>query len=96
MDIFRYFAEDENKRFIFFFTFKPNINSVIKRLEQQVGYEVYVYDIFPEPYQESIVLDDLLSVITSNGSEMFIPSGLKVNIFSMSRALFGRKQPKRS
>ena len=91
MDIFRYFAEDENKRLIFFFTFKPDIKHVINKLEEEVGYKVYIYDTFPEPHQEDVVLDDLLSVIASNGSEMFIPSGLKVSIFSVSRILFGKE-----
>ena len=38
-----------------------------------------------------IFFPNIISVITKNGSEMFIPAGLKVNFFSMVRVLFGEE-----
>tara|TARA_B100000131_G_scaffold310511_1_gene342285 strand:- start:2101 stop:2385 length:285 start_codon:yes stop_codon:yes gene_type:complete len=90
MDIYRYFAEDSSQRFIFLFTYKAAEEDVLLRLQNILGYEPYIYDIFPEPNQEEYCVEDILSVITKNGSEMFIPSGLHVKYFDQIRVLFGR------
>ena len=89
MDVYRYFAEDENDRFIFLFTYQATLTEVLMRLESIIGCEPYVYDVFPEPYQETVELEDILSVLTKDGVEMFIPQGLEVNYFSVARILFG-------
>lgn len=89
MDIYKYIAENEIKRFTFFFTFKADKDYIINYLNNEFNSKVHIYDIFPEPHSESVELKDILSVITSDGSEMFIPAGIKVNIFSNYRILFG-------
>ena len=91
MDIYKYIAENHHKRFVFYFTFKPKNDYIINYKKDNLNSEIHIYDIFPEPYSESIELDDILSVITSNGSEMFIPSGMRVNMFGVSRMLFELK-----
>jgi hypothetical protein len=90
LDIYKVFAEDENETFIFLFTYKPSTEEVLFKLGSLIECEPHIYDIFPEPNQETVVLDDILSVITEDGKEMFIPQGLSVNFFSVSRILFGR------
>ena len=89
MDIYRYYAEDEKKRFIFYFSYKPLLGEIMQTLTDALGFEPYIYDIFPEPYTTSEVLEDLLSIRTASGKEMFIPAGLEVNYFDQCRILFG-------
>jgi len=89
MDVYRYFAEDAHKRFIFLFTYKPEKQSVLEKLKEVLGYEPYIYDIFPEPNHEEHTIEDILSVMTESGREMFIPAGLTINYFDQSRILFG-------
>ena len=92
MDVYRYFAEDENDRFIFLFTYQATLTEVLMRLESIIGCEPYVYDVFPEPHQETVELGDILSVLTKDGEEMFIPKGLEINYFSVARILFGMQE----
>ena len=90
MDIYRYFAENESVRFTFLFTYKPSKEELLTKLNSSLGYDAYIYDIFPEPNQETVCLEDILSVMTEGGKEMFIPSGLTVNYFDQVMVLFGK------
>jgi len=89
MDIFRFHAEYQFQRYTFLFTYHPKIDEVILRLEEIVGSTLHIYDVFPHINHEEIILDNILSVITESGQEMFIPSGLTVNFFDQNLILFG-------
>ena len=91
MDIYRYYAENEEKRLIFYFSYEVSRAELIQRLESSWGSPVHVYDIFPHFNNDEKVLDDYLSIITKSGKEMFLPPGLDVNIQDRVMVLFGDK-----
>ena len=90
MDIYRYYAENEHIRYIFFYTYKVPARELMLKLETLQEHPVHVFDVFPEPNTEVQVLKEPLSVITESGQEMFLPVGIKINIFDMGRVLFGK------
>ena len=92
MDIYRYFAENEKIMLVFLFTYRPSKEEFFLNLKESLGYEPYIYYIFPDPNQETVLLEDILSVLTSNGKELFIPAGLKVEYFDQVRVLFGEPE----
>ena len=90
MDIYRYYAENERTRYIFFYTYKASARELLSKLEALQEQPIHIYDVFPEPNTEAQVLKAPLSVITESGQEMFLPTGIKINIFDMGRVLFGK------
>lgn len=89
MDVFRSYAENESVRYVFYHSYCPSDGEVISKLKSIVGYEPYIYDVFPEPNQEDIVLKEPLSLITKSGSEMFVQHGITIACFDTFRILFG-------
>ena len=89
MDIYRAFAENEKDRYIFFYAYPPDEAEVILYLNNIIGYDPYIYDIFPEPNSFSEELEEPLSVLTKIGKEMFIQSGMKITYFDTFRILYG-------
>ena len=92
MDIYRYYAENEHIRYIFFYTYRASGRELLTKLEALQEERVHIFDVFPEPNTESQVLKEPLSVITESGQEMFLPTGIKINIFDMGRVLFGKSE----
>ena len=92
MDIYRVYAEDQNERFLFYFSYEPVFQEIIYSLSKELGHEPHIYDIFPEPNTSKETLGDLLSVKTSCGKELFVPSGLEVTFIDLYRVLFGREK----
>ena len=90
MDIYRYYAENERIRYIFFYTYRASARELLSKLEALQEQPIHIYDVFPEPNTEAQVLKEPLSVITESGQEMFLPTGIKINIFDMGRVLFGK------
>ena len=90
MDIYRYYAENEHIRYTFFYTYKASTRELLSKLEALQEQHIHVFDVFPEPNTEVQVLKEPLSVITESGQEMFLPTGIKINIFDMGRVLFGK------
>ena len=90
MDIYRYYAENERIRYMFFYTYKASARELLSKLEALQEQPVHIFDVFPEPNTEVQVLKEPLSVITESGQEMFLPTGIKINIFDMGRVLFGK------
>ncbi|MDB4337517.1 hypothetical protein OAA09_00705 [bacterium] len=91
MNIYRYYAENEETRLIFYFSYEVTKDELIQRLEDTWGSKVHVYDIFPHFNNEKQTLSDYLSIITSVGTEMFLPPGLDINIQDRVVVLFGNK-----
>jgi hypothetical protein len=89
MDIYRYIAENENTRLTFYFTYEVHRDELLQRLTHAHGNAVHVYDIFPQPHTETVVLEEPLSIITESGKEMFLPPGFEVNFFDRVFVLFG-------
>ena len=89
MDIYRYFAENEKSRLIFYFTYEVHMNELYPRIEEAWGNEIHIFDVFPQPYSETVTLEDPLSIITESGKEMFLPPGFEVNFFDRVFVLFG-------
>jgi hypothetical protein len=89
MDIYRYIAENENIQLTLYFTYEVHFDELIQRLEHAYGSTIHVYDIFPHPNTETVILKEPLSIITKSRKEMFIPEGLKVNFFDRVFVLFG-------
>lgn len=92
MDIYRYYAENERIRYIFFYTYKASARELLSKLEALQKQPIHIFDVFPEPNTEEKVLKEPLSVITESGQEMFLPVGIKINIFDMGRVLFGKSE----
>jgi len=92
MDIYRAYAEDHTKRFLFYFSYEPTPKEIIHILTSELGREPYIYDIFPEPNISKEKLKDILSVKTICGKEIFIPSGLEVTFIDLCRILFGSSE----
>ncbi len=91
MDLYRYYAENESKRLIFYFSYEVTRSELVRRLEESWGSSVHIYDIFPHFNSDKTVLDDYLSIITRSGKEMFLPPGFEVNIQDRVMVLFGDK-----
>lgn len=91
LEIFRSYAENEHERYIFFHSYVPSQDEVIISLEKILGYEVHIYDIFPEPNQEDFIVKEPLSIVTKSGQEMFLNVGMDVSRFDTFRILFGEK-----
>ena len=91
MNLYRYYAENEEKRLIFYFSYEVTKDELIRRLEETWGSPVHIYDIFPHFNNDELELDDHLSIITRSGKEMFLPPGLAVNIQDRVLVLFGNK-----
>jgi hypothetical protein len=89
MDIYRYFAENEKTRLTFYFTYEVHINELFPRIEEAWGNKIHIYDIFPQPNAEIVILEEPLSIITVSGKEMFLPPGFEVNFFDRVFVLFG-------
>ena len=89
MDIYRTYAENELDRYIFYHSYRPSHKEIILELKKIIKYEPYIYDIFPEPNQADIILNEPLSIITKSGKEMFIQHGIKMSCFDTFRILFG-------
>ena len=89
MDIYRVYAEDHKVRFLFYFSYEPIFQEIIYSLAKEINQEPYIYDIFPEPNTSKEVLENILSVKTSCGKEIFIPPGLEVTFIDLYRVLFG-------
>ncbi len=92
MDVYRVYAEDQNKRFLFYFSYEPEFQEIIYCLAKELGHEPHIYDVFPEPNIEQHKLEEILSVKTSCGKEMFIPAGLEITIIDLYRVLFGSSE----
>ena len=90
MKINRYFAEDENNRYTFLYTFKLKKQELIEHLKLLEGSDIIIYDVFPEINFEKTKLTELLSVITESGKEMFIPAGLEVEFHDIFTILYGK------
>lgn len=90
MRIYRHFAEDEKKRYIFLYTFKPKKEEIIKHLKSIEGSDIIIYDVFPEISFEKTKLTELLSVITESGKEMFVPAGLEIEYHDVFTILFSK------
>ncbi len=92
MDVYRYYAENETSRLILYFTYEVHAKELIPRIENALEGKIHIYDIFPEPHSEKVVLTEPLSVITISGQEMFLPPGFEVTFFDRVRVLFGDKE----
>ena len=93
MDIYRYIAENENHRLTFYYTYEVHAKELLHNLREAHGNEIYVYDIFPHPNTEVVILTDPLSVLTRSGKEMFLPPGFEVNFFDRAFVLYGDADP---
>tara|TARA_R100000008_G_scaffold70245_1_gene47807 strand:- start:534 stop:812 length:279 start_codon:yes stop_codon:yes gene_type:complete len=91
MKIYKYFAEDEKTRYTFLYTFKASKQEIIQHLKSIEGDDIIIFDIFPEIHFEKVVLEDILSVITESGKEMYIPAGLEVEYHTVSRILYSKE-----
>ena len=91
MKIYRHFAENEKVRYTFLHTFKPSKQEIIQHLKYIEGDDIIIFDIFPEIHFEKVVLEDILSVITKTGKEMYIPAGLEVEYHTVSRILYSKE-----
>ena len=89
MDIYKYIAENEEVRYIFYFTFSISESFFLSLIYNEVSKDTTIYDIFPEPHTEDITLKEPLSVRTRDGSEMFLPVDTKIKVLSTFRVLFG-------
>ncbi len=90
MKIYRHYAENETQRYTFLYTFTPGREEVIQKLKSIEGNDITIFDIFPEINSETVELEDILSVVTQSGQEMFIPAGIEIEYVDVSRVLFGR------
>jgi len=91
LDLYRFNAEDEKIRYVFYYTYEEPISDVITKLETLIG-PVHVYDVFPGANTYDITLDEPLSVITTIGTEMILAPKTIVTVFEMGTILFGEKQ----
>jgi hypothetical protein len=89
MKIYRHFAENETLRYTFLYTFTPGREEVIQKLKSIEGEGIIIFDTFPEINSETVELEEILSVVTQSGQEMFIPAGIEVEFVDVSRVLFG-------
>ena len=90
IDIYRSYIEDENISFCFYFTYPPSSEEVIERTKQIVGYDIFIFDIFPEINNEIKNIKEPLSVITKSNIEMFLEKDMLVTFFDTFRILFGK------
>ena len=92
MKIYRYFAESEEIKYRFLYTFQPKIEEVIAHLRSIEEDDIIVFDVFPEIYFEKETLAEPLSVMTEMGKEMFIPIGLDIEYYDQSRILYSKEE----
>ncbi len=92
MKIYRYYAENEKIRYCFLYTFEPKIEEIIENLKSIEGDDIIIFDVFPEIHFEKVTLDEILSVQTEMGKEMFIPAGLEVEYWDQSRILYSKEE----
>ncbi|HCC45355.1 MAG TPA: hypothetical protein DEQ32_13205 [Gammaproteobacteria bacterium] len=92
IDLYRYNAEDEKDRYVFYYTYQEPLSDIVEKLEGLLEYRVYVYDVFPGMNTKEETLEDPISVITTIGTEMIIPPKTKVTIFDMATILFGEAE----
>tara|TARA_R100000995_G_C3468474_1_gene117003 strand:- start:54 stop:332 length:279 start_codon:yes stop_codon:yes gene_type:complete len=92
MKIYRYYAENEKNRYIFLYTFQPKIKEIIENLKSIEGSDIIIFDVFPEINYKKTKLEDILSVITESGKEMYIPAGMEIEYHDISRILFSKEE----
>ena len=89
IDIYRSYIENENISFCFYFTYLPTSEEVVERTKDILGYDIYVFDVFPEINSEIRSIKEPLSVITKSNIEMFLEKGMLITFFDTFRILFG-------
>ena len=89
--IYYHLFENAAESFYVYFSYEEGVKKAIGRLEGSLGRQLHIYDIFPNFDHENKPLTSPLSVITKSQQELFLPTGLEVELCACSLVLFGYK-----
>ena len=88
-EVYKYIAENEKERYIFYFDFPMSEAMFYSIIIMEIGSNITVFDCFPEPNIEDIVLEEDLSIRNKDGLEVIVLKDSSVKIISTIRVLFG-------
>jgi hypothetical protein len=84
-------VENEAEKYYVYFSYQEGIKAAIKKIEDMLGKELHIYDVFPNFDDGKRLLTSPLSIITKSQQEMFLPVGLEIDLIACATILFGFK-----